>query len=301
MILVFGDINLDVVIRADSQLSHGSDTTGAILTTGGGSAANVAAWAAFLGAPVAFSGRVGRDHAGDLLLGELSDRGIESLVTRDDSVPTGVIAAFVDPEGERTMVTSRGANLTFTEGHVSADAVARARHVHLTGYSFFAGAELRAAAMALLSRALEAGVPTSIDPSSYALLENYGVKRFLSDTAGCKIIFPNIDEGRLLTEADDPEAIVSALAARYDTVVLTLGSEGCIAGRGNDRWRASSHAPEVVDTTGAGDAFAGAFLAAGVARGLDPPAAAESAAAAAATCVGAMGARPPLSRRARRE
>ena len=259
MIGVFGDLTLDIAAATHGPLQPRSDVTGDISCRGGGSAANVAAWLGSLGTPVRFAGAIGRDEVGRNLAAELECLGVELYLAEKDS-PTGMILVFLDTEGERTMVTSRGANLLFRAEDLPDQFFAGLQHLHITGYSFFGSESLAASTAAVLGKARELGIPFSVDPSSYALLEDFGVERFLEFTQGAALVFPNLDEGRVLSGQLEPENVVRQLLQYYPRVVLTLGSQGCICGEGEAVEAVPGQKAQALDTTGAGDAFCAGFL-----------------------------------------
>jgi sugar/nucleoside kinase (ribokinase family) len=107
-----------------------------------------------------------------------------------------------------------------------------------------------------------AACPVSIDPGSAEFLRELGPANFVNWTAGAAMLFPNSEEAAVLAGTNDVEAQGERLAALYPLVVIKRGAAGCEAFRGAERWRLPAPAADVVDTTGAGDAFAAAFLAA---------------------------------------
>ncbi len=119
-ILVVGDLVTDVVVRPAGVLAHGSDTAAAVLITGGGGAANTASWLAAAGVPVTLVARVGDDAAGRERCAELAALGVKTAVAVDKSMPTGAIVVLVAPDGERTMLTERGASLALSPADVDA-------------------------------------------------------------------------------------------------------------------------------------------------------------------------------------
>jgi sugar/nucleoside kinase (ribokinase family) len=144
----------------------------------------------------------------------------------------------------------------------------------------------------LWASALAAGLPTSVDPSSVASLATVGPTNFLEWASGGQLVLPNLIEGRLLTGRDEPDAIVEALLESFSVVALKLGSDGALAGSADGRRVRLAAAPaEVVDSTGAGDAFAGGFLAGWLAGG-DVAECMARAVATAARAVGRIGGRP---------
>ncbi len=262
---VYGDINLDVLVLYHEAAAPGSDSRATVRLRGGGSAANVAVWAAREGADVAFFGQVGDDAAGRWLREELAAEGVavdppQGNLAVSPGSATGLVVVSVRA-GERTMATDRGANLTPVTDLVPREALVSREWVHLTGYSFFEPGP-REVALRALEVCRELGLPFSVDPSSVRPLRDYGAECFLEDVAGTEVVFPNLDEARELTGLDDPEEVARALARRFPVVALTLGAQGCLvaaAGRVGAVPAASPPGP-AVDPTGAGDAFAAGFL-----------------------------------------
>lgn len=297
MITCFGDVIQDILIRPAGALQRGSDTPGQILQRGGGSAANTACWLGKAGADVCFIGQIGKDPAGDFLQQGFVECGVEPRLSRAEE-PTGVIAVLIDDEGQRTMITQRGANLTFSEQTLRRHLPQHSRWMHITGYSFFQSVPLHGAAEQFLAHAGSIGAAVSLDPSSYALLQRYGAKRFLEITSGAHLFLPNQDEAAVLTGCRHPEAAAETLLLFYDAVIVTLGPEGCFWAEGTASGRVAAAAEMVEDSTGAGDAFN-----AGVLSALDAGASLADAAACgqdlAARCCAVMGARPDPQRQGR--
>lgn len=260
MIGVFGDLIVDLTVQAHGPLQLGSDVTGTISSHGGGSAANVAAWLGSLGKNVRFVGAIGVDLVGQVARVELEQYGVTCYIEQKPA-PTGTILLFLDEAGERTMVTSRGANLLLEETDFPDLFFQDLRHLHVTAYSLFGSEKLANVTSGILERALEQQIPVSLDPSSYALLAEFGVRRFLNRTQGVRFLFPNLEEGRQLSGKSHPKAIVEELLTYYPVVVLTLGPDGCLCGQGQDVFSVEAAPRPVVDTTGAGDAFVAGFLA----------------------------------------
>jgi len=289
MILVMGDLVDDIVVRPLGAVTTASDTDAEIRLEAGGSAANVAAWLGHLGVPVRFLGRAGVAGA-DRHRTELARFGVDARVAADPDRTTATIVLTVDSAGERTMFVDRGANAAFGPDDVPPDAWDQVDWLHLTGYSFF-DPPVRTVAVALAEEATERGVGWSLDPSSVGFLRAEGAAEFPAWTAGASLLFPNLDEGRFLTDAAEPEHVARALAGTEREVVLTLGREGSLLARGDRLVRAPAASATVVDTTGAGDAFCAGFLAARHA-GLDDEACLAAGARTAARAVARLGARP---------
>lgn len=257
-ILVIGDVMTDVIVRPEGPLARGSDRRASIAFKPGGSAANQAAWLASFGVEVDFVGRVG---AADVQseTARLKAIGVTPWLAGDTEHETGRLIALIDPDGERSFLTDRGANDALEAGDIPDALIAQAALIHLSGYSFFAPGP-RAAVLDVMGRA---GLkPMSVDPASAEFLREAGADNFLEWTRGAAILFPNAEEAAILAGSDDPETQCARLAALYPLVVVKRGAAGCEAAAGAKRWRAAAPHVEAIDTTGAGDAFVAAFLAA---------------------------------------
>ena len=241
-IVVLGDLNVDVVAVQETSLAHGSDTAARVSLQPGGGGANVAAWLAKLGVEVTLIGRVGKDALAPVALSGLD--GVDLQVVHDPQRATGTCIVLVSPGGERTMLPDPGANDAIAVGDLPP---LDGDILHVSGYSLMRPGS-RAAAMAAIDRAREAGMKISVDPASAAPLANDPV--FLQRIAPIDLLLPNADEAAVLgPQIDVPELVVKfgADGARWTNGVDT------VTGR-------AVPVDEVVDTTGAGDAFAAGFL-----------------------------------------
>jgi sugar/nucleoside kinase (ribokinase family) len=294
-VLVCGDVINDVLVETSAPLVEGQDNPAAITARPGGSAANQAAWMATLGLDVIFAGRVGAQDA-EFHRQELARVGVAPRLAADESVPTGSIVVLVGPDGERTMITDRGANLRLRSPDVPAALLDGVALLHLTGYSFFAPAP-RAVALGLIAEARRRSVPFTIDPGSAAFLAMLAPGGFLAWTRGAAVCFPNLDEATVLTSAavgrQASAATMAAFLTRYyQAVVVKLGADGAlVAGDRAKPVHVAAHSAAVRDTTGAGDAFCAGFLAAWL-TGSEMTAAVRAGAGAAAVAVAGLGGRP---------
>lgn len=288
-IVAFGDVIDDVVAMPYGAIRLDTDTPSSIGFRAGGSAANTAAWLGALGAKVDFVGIVGRDdvarHAA-----MLEKVGVSARLRGHPTLTTGTIVIIVDGD-HRTMLTERGANSELDPDDVTDDILADAAVLHLTGHALL-NASGAAGFAGLIARANGAGVPVSIDPGSAGFIADYGVERFLAAIAGARLLFPSLDEGRVLTGLSDPEAIVARLGADFPTVALTMGTSGVVIADGGSILIVPAMTAPIVDPTGAGDAFCAGFLREWVA-GHDLAAAADAGARVASRAVGSIGGRPP--------
>jgi sugar/nucleoside kinase (ribokinase family) len=260
-ILVIGDVMTDVIVRPHGALVRGSDRAATIRPAPGGSGANQAAWLGHLGIAVAFAGRVGvADVAAQSA--SLHAHGVEPHLGGDAELPTGLLVTLLDPDGERSFFSDRGANARLGPADLPLRLLDGVRLLHVSGYSLFSEAP-RAAVLGFCAAARQRGVAVTLDAASAGFLAEVGAATFLGWTSGVETLFANADEAAALTGETDPRAQIAALARHYPVVVLKRGAAGAMA-LACDRHVQTAPAPEVavVDTTGAGDAFLAGFLAA---------------------------------------
>jgi len=262
-VVVVGDLMVDVVARMAGPLAPGSDTPAQIASRPGGAGANVAAWLALAGVPVALVARAGDDAAGHSAVDNLRAHGVDvAAVVLDRDRPTGICVVLVAPDGERSMLPDAGANAAFAAADLPARAFAAGAHLHVAGYTLLRDGAPRDAALEALRRARGAGMTISLDPSSAAPLARFGAARFLALAGHPDLLLPNADEAKALTGESDAAAAARALTASAREVVVTLGAGGALWTDGRVTLEAPAHAVAADDTTGAGDAFAAGFLAA---------------------------------------
>ncbi len=285
--VVVGDLATDVVAVLAGEPAPGSDRPATIRSRGGGAGANVAAHLAGLGVPVVLAGCAGDDAAGAALLAELTAAGVGLAVRTVPGAATGTIVSLVEPGGQRSMLADRGANLDLRADDVPSPGPGG--HLHLSGYTLL-DERPRTAGLAALAAARAAGCTVSVDPASTGPLRAHGVQRWLADTAGADLLLPNADEARLLSGRADVRDAARALTRRHAAVAVTLGAEGALWASGDDLVHRPARPADVVDTTGAGDAFTAGLLAVWLDGG-EPSAALAAGLARAADVVGRFGAR----------
>ena len=236
-----------------------SDQPATITPLPGGSAANEATWLAGFGVPVCLAARVGAaDHPWQCDL--LQRSGVHPGSAADPDRPTGTVVTFVAPDGERSFFTDRGANDGLCRQDL-ADSLDGAALLHVSGYALVSP-ERRAAVLDFMAEARRRGLPITLDPGSAGFLRHIGPEAFLRWTAGATICFPNADEAATLAATHDYGGQLRCLSDIYGLLVIKRGSAGAeAADRNGNHWTAPARPAEVVDTSGAGDAFLAAFLA----------------------------------------
>jgi len=285
-----GDIAVDIRAAAGEALTRGADARGDIRFLPGGSAANVAVWAARLGTRATCLGAVGADPWGAWLRDDLRREGVQ--VVGPQRGRTATILTFLDADGERTFVTDRSAALSLRPADLPDDIWHRLDAFHIPSYSLFEGPLAETATLAAC-RARERGTVLSIDLSSASLLRAYGTERFVALLARLRpdVLFANLDEARVVFAVETMDA-VTAMRAVARVAVVKHGAAGIFVA--SDAGCVTASAPaHAVDSTGAGDALAAAFLVHFV-RDNDVARAAWAAVRLAGAVVQGEGARPPV-------
>ncbi|MFC8229240.1 carbohydrate kinase family protein [Streptomyces sp. NPDC057287] len=291
-LLVVGEVVTDVVVRHGPAPLHGTDTPARITTLPGGSGANTACWAVRRGCrDVRLLARAGADSAA-WHRDALRRAGVRPFLSVDEAAPTGTVVALVDSSAERTFLTDSGAVQRLSPGDWSSALLDGAARLHVSGYLLFAPTS-RATASLALREARRRGVPASVDPASAGFLADLGAAAFLDLVEGVDLLLPNADEARVLTGLPDPADAAAKLSRHVGRVAVTVGDRGVLlAAGGAVTARVPAGAVHVpVDSTGAGDAFTGGFLAALIA-GADDVTAASQGCRAGAEAVATVGGRP---------
>jgi sugar/nucleoside kinase (ribokinase family) len=262
-ILSLGDLLLDVVVRYDPLSGEADTGPDAVRMLPGGSAANFAVHAARLGASVRFVSRVGRDLEGEMLARSLQSEGVAASVRTVQEAATGRVLVMVDAAGHRRMWSYPGASSTLSPDDLDPGWFNGLDAFHLTGYSLLRDGP-RAAALYALDIARSGGSPLcTLDPNPPHLISDYGPMRYRDLLAELRfdVIFPNLEEGRLLSDKETPGEIAASLLDISPMVALTLGEHGCIVATHAGALEVdAARVDRVADVTGAGDAFAAGFV-----------------------------------------
>ncbi len=292
LILCIGDVMLDVVVRINTEVNYGSDTPAKISTHGGGAAANVASWLAFSNHEVQLVSRVGDDPAGTAVMAELDKLGVQHGNIVIQGAQTGVVAVLVDKTGERTMFPESGANsgLNLSDLPALEDVSA----VYLSGYSLLNPASTTGV-VAMVNAITSAKIPIIFDPASVGTMNHVGLASVKNILPRMDIVILNEEEAFYLTGRSDIQLALKELNELVPIVVIKRGSQGAIAiKRDLDSLEVSAKSANVIDTTGAGDAFAAGFIGSWIEKS-DLLAAMGSAIDLATQCVAIIGARPPVN------
>lgn len=226
----------------------------------GGSAANSLITLRQLGASAFYSCKIGDDEAGDFYYDDLTANGIDSnLKNNGRHGVTGKCIVLVTPDADRTMNTFLGATSNFSVAQLSERDLANSEYLYIEGY-LVASPTAREAAIRARQVAEQNHVKTAISLSDPNMVKYF--KKELCDIIGDKvdILFCNEDEAKMFTEFDDLEHATERLKNYARTFVVTLGSRGALVYNGIRTAHVLSYETKVVDTVGAGDVFAGAFL-----------------------------------------
>lgn len=255
LLTVVGDLVEDVVVWPAGEHRHGTDNPSVITRTRGGSAANVAAHAA-AAVPTRFVGRVGDEPLGTQLVTSLAALGVDVRAQVHAGGRTGTVVVVVDASGERTMYPDRGAAVELAP--ITADDLAGTTVLHVPAYGF-ASPQMTATLLGAVDTVRRAGAMVTVDVSAVSLVDQLGADTFrgLLATIAPEIVFAN-----------RPEAVAAGIADRRPppgrTVIVKDGAAPALVMGHDDEPVAvpAPHVDRVLDTTGAGDAFAAGFLAA---------------------------------------
>jgi sugar/nucleoside kinase (ribokinase family) len=242
-ILVIGDVIEDLIVIPEETIRPNTDTKAQIQKSMGGQAANVAAWVSHKGAAVSFVGCVGSADVVKLEQ-DLKSQGIQGQL-QTSAKPTGSLVVLVDGQ-TRSMLTDRGANQDLDLAQIDPSGFGV---VYVSGYSLLGRSFEQVSLFA--SKVKAAGALLAIDPGSYGFINDHGVDSFRELISLADIAFPNQEEQDLLE-----------LSGKVRLNVVTSGHLGAKARNADGGLiEVASIGSNLLDPTGAGDAFCGGFLA----------------------------------------
>lgn len=267
-VVALGDVNVDIIAHFATFPDKGQDAlTDETEIHCGGSAANTAMALARMGIETSLISRVGPDSWALKVYRCLNEAGVlPAGLQRDRAIMTGLMYVVVTPDGERTILGHRGANVFTDPSQIQEEDIRDARLFHLSGYALLTEPQ-RSAALLALEIACRHGLTVTLDPGMSvppAVLD--AIRALLP---AIDILLPNLTEAQHLTGADRPEQCAQALLDEgVQAVALKLGQGGCLVGNHEGFFHSPGFSVETRDSTGAGDSFAAGFIA-GFLGGLD--------------------------------
>lgn len=262
--------------------------------TGGGSAGNTVVALAQLGGKAFYSCKVAHDSLGDFYVKDLQAQGVDTNLThtRATEGQTGSCMVLVTPDAERSMCTFLGVSAELDNAALHPKEIAKSKVYYMEGYLAASPTGLNAA---LKGRqiAKDAGVALALTLSDVSMIQfcKAGLDAMLGD--GVDYLFCNQEEAQVWCGTEDLDEVRKLLLKLAKMVCLTRGPDGSEILTANQRWHVSAEKVKAVDTNGAGDMFAGAFLYA-MTRGYTPEQAASLGNQAAAAVVSQHGNRLSL-------
>jgi len=257
-VVVVGELNADLILQDIPSLPQmGKEILARNMTlTMGSASAILATNIARLGLTVGFSGKLGQDQFGELVLKTLQERGVNTDgIQVASSGKTGVTVVLSYPE-DYAMVTHMGAMENFGIDDIDFSYIKQSKHLHLSSY--YLQPTMRQGAAELFRRAKDMGLTTSFDPGwdpdeewsdeIYDLLQHVDV------------FMPNEQEAKYIAGIQDIDKALDKLGGYCEIVVVTQGSKGSVCRYDGDTIRAGVFSVNPTDTTGAGDSFNAGFL-----------------------------------------
>lgn len=283
---------LDVIAQITTKINYGSDTPSKISTHGGGAAGNVAAWATVTGAQTQIVARVGNDPAGIAVLSEFDALGVIHTNLVVEGVQTGVVVVLVDPSGERTMFPETGANSGLTLNDLPT--LDEFEAVYLSGYALLDEIS-RPGVLQMIDAIRAQGLPIFYDPATVGGMSQVSIGEVRSWLPLMTTLIMNEEEAIFLTGQRQLESALDALLAAAPTAVIKRGSQGSVGkSRAGNAIAIPALPATVIDTTGAGDSFAGGYIAKWL-TDKDLATCMQAGTDIAAQCVAIVGARPHVT------
>jgi sugar/nucleoside kinase (ribokinase family) len=293
----FSDLNIEkgimTLIEKDQlaeRLTILKDRFGLKKRACGGSAANTIIGASYFGAKTFYSCNVANDEAGDFYMNDMEAAGVDTNLGEDrDEGVTGKCLVMVTPDAERTMNTYLGITANLEQKHIDEAALADSDYVYIEGYLVTSDLS-RAAAIEVRKLAEKNNIKTAMTFSDPAMVQFFkdGLKEMIG--GGIDLLFCNEEEAMLFAEADTLEDAISFMKTQAKAFAITLGSKGAIAFDGKKTHVIAANKTTAIDSNGAGDLFAGAFMYA-ITQGHDFAAAGRLASAASSKVVSQFGPR----------
>lgn len=279
---------LDVLVE-----KYGIKTRG-----GGGSAANTLYALSQFGGNAYLACKVANDDTGDFYLSALGDHNIDTNTEsqREDGI-SGQCIVMISPDAERTMHTFLGVSETVSADEIDFEAVRQSEYVYIEGY-LVTSPSAKAAVIELKRFAEQNSIKTAMTFSDPAMLEYFRDNVVEVLGSGVDLLFCNEKEAKLWAQTDDFDAACELMKTKARQFAITRGANGALLYDGENYIEVAAHAVKAVDTNGAGDMFAGAFMYA-LTQGKDFETAGRLASLASATVVSNFGPRLAAEEHAR--
>ncbi len=276
--------------RQHALINHLTHHLVASRKASGGSAANTVIAASYFGCKNVYSCKVADDDNGNFYINDLKAAGVAypSHISFNGGI-TGKCLVMITPDAERTMNTFLGISSTLSTDDLDISAIAKSEYVYIEGY-LVTSTTGRAAAIALRKHAEASNTRTAISLSDPAMVQFFrdGLLEMIGD--GVDLLFCNRDEAMEFTKTNDIDAAATALKKYSKQFAITCGNDGALIFDGEHLIHVAANKVKAIDTNGAGDMFAGAFLFA-ITQGHDYKKAGEFASLAASKVVSQYGPR----------
>ncbi|MDA0711419.1 MAG: adenosine kinase [bacterium] len=262
------------LIEEDRQMALIGNLGGKELArSSGGSAANTMISVVNCGGSAYYACQVAYDADGEFYLADLAAAQVKSSASNRSEGTTGKCLVMITDDADRTMNTFLGITSSFGPDQIEGDVIARSKYIYIEGYLVASDSGFEAA-MAAQKMARENDVKVALTLSDPFIAQIFLARMQALVDAGVDLLFCNEDEAKMFTQSDTLEDACSALDARVGGYAVTCGADGARVKQGGALIHAPGFPVTAVDTNGAGDAFAGAYLAA-VTNGRGPEQAAR--------------------------
>ena len=275
--------------RQAELLSHLADHMVYSKRASGGSAGNTIIATSYFGGRTFFSGKVANDENGDFYMQDMKDAGVDTVDVPTEAGVTGKCLILITPDAERSMNTFLGISETLSTREIDEQAIADSEYLYIESYLVTSDSG-RAAAIRAREVAQANNTKVAISFSDPGIIAHFsdGVKAIMGDKID--LVFCNEEEALSFADTTDLNAAIEAIKSVSHKFVVTLGAKGALVFDGNELIRINGVEVQAVDTNGAGDMFAGAFLY-GITNGMNAEQAGDFSSAAAAKVVSQYGPR----------
>lgn len=225
----------------------------------GGSAANTVVGVADFGGKAAFCGKVSRDEMGECFLEDMRKLGVVIDVPPADAGSTGTCAVLITPDAQRTLLTHLGVSAALSPDDVHEERILQSAYVYIEGY-LLTGETTKAAAYKAIELAQRHNVKVAFTASDPFLVNMMRDEIWQLVKGPVNLFFCNEEEAKSLTGKRDAMDCAREIHAHADNVALTLGSNGSVIMHDGEAIMIEGVAVDAIDTTGAGDMYAGGLI-----------------------------------------